>query len=238
MNMFSAASQLKSQVLPNLPPELAELGEVVSDHLSLSAFGGLARDTTSGHFNTPHWIPIPANPSDDGSDFPNDLFEVVKNAFPGTPPSRRLVPCLTMVKSGMKFSVGSKSARDSQICYKGPAGDFEFGRINTIIVESGNSHTRPELRRWGRIFLLVEQYEHMDSADTNKDPFRSHPLVGDTGYNLARILYDNFADHLRVIEASAIVGHIARCSLEEGIPFRYRKAAFVAVQLDRVSRQS
>lgn len=237
MNMFSAASHLKSQVLPNLPSDLAGLGDIVSDHLSSSAFGGLARDTSFGNYNNHHWQPIPADPSDDGTTFPHDLFEILKNTVPGTPPSHRLIPCLTMVKSGMKFSVGSRSAHDSQICYKGPTGTFEFGRINSIMVENADGQTGPAVR-WGRIFLIVEQYETLDPRDAANDPFRSHPLVGDTGYNLARILYDSFVDRPRVIEALNIVGHIARCSLEKGLPFHYRKPAFVAVQLDRVSLQS
>lgn len=234
MNTFSAASHLKGEVLPNLPSDLAEMRGIVQEHLSSSAFGGLARDTTAGHFNNQQWLPIPADPSDNGSHFPADLFQILKKGVSGTPPSRRLIPCHSMTKSGMVFSTGSKSARDSQICYRRPSGDFEFGRINSILVEGGDQ-IQPALRSPGRIFLLVEQYEPLHAEDATKDPFRSHPLVGDKGYNLVRILYDNFIDQISVIEAADVVGHIARCSLDEGVPFRYAKPAFVAAQLDRVS---
>lgn len=234
MNMFSASSQLKGQVLTNLPADLEPLGDIIRDRLDSSESGGLARDAPSGHFNTSKWQPIPIRASDDGAEFPTEYLNILRRAYPQHPPAPRLIPCHALVKSGMDFSTGVQSAHDSQISYK-RGETVEFGRINTILVEKIDDPVNPGALSFGRTFLLVERYEQLATDEGTKDPFGSHPLVGRNGYNLARILYDNFSDDVHVIQAADIIGHIARCSLHKGDPAVFAKPVFVAVQLDRVS---
>lgn len=239
MNMFSASSQLKGQVLVNLPSDLEPLGDIIRDRLDTSESGGLGRDTPSGHVNTSKWKPFPIRASDDGAAFPTKYLGILRKAYPQHPPAPRLIPCDTVAKSGMDFSTGVTSAHNSQISYKRLGGIVEFGRINTILVENindpSNEPLKPKAVSFGRTFLVVERYEKLATSETEKDPFGSHPLVGRNGYNLARILYDNFEDQVDVIQAEDIIGHIARCSLHKGDPAIFTKPVFVAVQLDRVN---
>lgn len=230
METFSSASHLKGVVFEHLPPELHPLRDIISDHLQGSGLGGLARNITE-QFDETVWQPIPASSNDTGRTVPSNVLKDLKAAFPQDPPGPKQIACVSLKKSGMEFSIYTKSSRDSQISYRGDSKDIRFGRIFAILAEPAsevNGAVTPP--PW----IIVERYEPLGVADSTRDVYRKHPLIGRNGYNLAEISYDSFARTMDSIRPSQILGHIARCTLEPRLIGPFEKPVFVAVQLDRV----
>lgn len=237
METFSSASHLKGPVLENLPPDLLPLRNIISDHLQgpHRELGGLAGNA-SGQSQSRNWRPILASGDDACRVVPPDVLAGLRTAMPDDPPGPTQIACTALVKSGMRFSIFTKSSRDSQISYRGLSGDIRFGRIFAILSEpttvGGQESIAP------RIWIIVERYESLGPADLAKDVYRTHPLLGQNGYSLAQMMYDAFALELEIIRPRQIVGHIARCSLEQGSVGTFAEPVFVAVQLDRVRHGS
>lgn len=225
MDTFSSASHLKGAVFENLPEDLHPLRDIVSDHLSCSGMGGLSRDTTGQSYRE-GYRPIHSE-GDEGIVLRPDVQLALNTASPEEPPGPKQIVCATLMRSNMKFSVCTKSSRDSQISYKGVSGDIRFGRIHTILYD-------PRAKSSADTHLLVERYEPLSGGDMARDIYRHHPLIGTDGYQLAEILYDRFQHEIEVITTGRIIGHIARCTLETGGDLGFKEAVFVAVQLDRV----
>lgn len=225
MDTFSSASHLKGTVFENLPEDLHPLRDIVVNHLNGAGMGGLGRDT-SGQSTRDEYHPD-YTAGDEGFVLQPDLLAALRTACPEKPAGPKQITCTSLTRSNMKFSIGSKSSRDSQISYKGPKGDVRFGRIHTILYD-------PTAKDPTNIHLLVERYQPLSGEDIIKDIYRRHPLIGRAGYRLAEILYDRFQHEIEVICTNQIIGHIARCSLEAGGPLGFDDAIFVAVQLDRV----
>lgn len=231
METFSSAAHLKGVVFQNLPVELHPLRDVINRHLEGSELGGLARNT-SGQFPDKHWHAIPATGADVARPVPSSILTRLRSAFPDDPPDAKQIPCVGLTKSGMQFSIYTKSSRDSQVSYKGPTGDVRFGRIFAILAEPKG---QADVIVASRIWIIVERYDPLSGDDVDKDIYNKHPLIGGGGYRLAEMMYDSFVRALDIIQPSQIIGHIARCSLETGSIGSFRRPVFVAVQLDRVS---
>ncbi|KAG8903983.1 hypothetical protein FRB99_002432 [Tulasnella sp. 403] len=201
---FSATSQINGIIEGDyLPSEGQGVGKLVQQFMSSSRLGGLGRNTSIDFQNRGTWEAIgPLHPTL----VPPDIHKALCEAYPGSPPAKQLAQCEVITHSGMRFSVGKRSAHDSHVCYQSTAGqatELRFGQIHSILVETCPSGTN-------RIFVVIQRYQPLSTIDEEKDIYGNHPLIGKKGYNLCRIVYDSLLNSWDMVEANALLGHIAR----------------------------
>lgn len=223
---FTAASRIRGIAADgDLPETLRLMVEQLNSFLDSSHLGGMGRsasmdsgpsDYRVASRSTRRTLAVP-------------LLQALKAAHPQMEiaPIQRLC---RLKKAGMSFTAGSKSSCDSQISYRFEDGELRFGRILSILTDDADSQ-RPVN---DRTLVVVERYRPLSVLDSTKDLYGAHPLIGRTGYDLCRIVYDVFASKVDVIRPSSLVGHIARCLLKHGDPLSFEFNAIVVVQLDRV----
>lgn len=237
MDKFSVASGFDGLVSgDDLPAELAEGVDLIKEYMSSPLLGGMARDANPD-VGSKSWSVVPAS----SDPRPRPVSKALRQALLAASPSKalksKLIICESAVKSKMEFTVGSQSSKDSQISYQGPDGELRYGRIHGILAEPKEEDDE-EKHAIGRIFVVVEQYQPLEDDDAANDPYQNHPLIGRHGYNLCRVVYDKFLPQMDVIQAEAIVGHIARCAMDDKDLGMVGGRIVATVQVDRVSHPS
>lgn len=228
MRAFTAASRIKEIAIDgNLPETMRLMVEELDGFLNSSRLGGMGRNFNEDRGLSSYKV-IPRGSS-------HRLTPGLLQALQSSSPQSTIAPIQRLCdlqKANMDFSAGSKSSRDSQISYLMGDGEIRFGRIFSIMTEdSGEAAESSD----DSTLVVVERYLPLSPEDALRDPYGTHPLTGRTGYNICGIVYDVFSPQMDVIRPSAIIGHIARCSLKNEEPLRFQFDAIVVVQLDRVS---
>lgn len=218
-----------------MPIEVEPMAHILNNFLDDSELGGMGRNTYSEFSTEDEWVVTPADRATTVSLLPSNLLAALAASGIQPPPKPAQVLCDTMKQSNMKFSIGSKSSRDSQISYRVNGGGLRLGRIFQILCEPNDAQGLNHPSCEGRIIVVIEQYRPLSEEDRKKDLFWNHPIIGQEGYRLFQLAYDQFVSKLDVVHASDIVGHISRCTLDQGKPDVFERAVIVTVQMDRVS---
>lgn len=206
----------------------------LDDFLGSIGLGGLSRETSTEYITGTHWDISPVGRVNSTRLLPAELLSAFASAAIQPPPKHHQILCSSMRKSNMAFSVAQRSSHDSQVSYRGPGGSIRLGRILHILCEPKDGDTVSSPQSIGRILVIIERYRPLSPADQKKDIYWNHPLIGEKGYQLFRVVYDEFLGALDVVDASELVGHIARCPLDLKEPVCFERAAIVTAQVDRV----
>lgn len=232
---FGIASGLKGLASSGqLPPELVELAEILEETIHSFGLGGLARgDSGETETGSSSWDVSPSvNPP--SSAVQRSLRRLFSATSPDDLPTGELLVLETISRATMSFSIGKRSSHDSQISYRGaPGSALCFGRIKAIIAWTCKEPDE-DVATIHKIIAVVERYQPLSPAHQSRDPYYNHPIVGVGGYNICRLVYDEFSPSHDIISVDDIVGHISRCSLE-GDQFSISKPVIFVSQLDPVS---
>lgn len=234
MREFTESAQFRALASSHLlPSSLEDMGDTLINYLNSSRLGGLARNLAAEYADAGRYTTIPSSTPPRPVKLPSPLMNAIKAADLTNPidPSARLVMCEAIARGNMAFSIGKVSSKDSQISYRRGTETPRYGRVLHII---GELQDGPD-DVVGRSFVVVERYRQLSDLDEQKDPYWTHPILGEQGYQICRTVYDAFEDGVDTIRAEDIIGHIATCPLKSSDQELLEKPCLVTVQLDRVS---
>lgn len=184
-------------VEPALSKALGVVGSVAQDFLS-SRFPGVSELLSDT------WVP-----TTDGTEqmiLNSELYECMRHVLQSRghpPPAPRQIPCSKIQHGRVIYQPFSIASGNSNILFEYPGSPNKLyaGRIESIFLGSKDNQ---------QLTLVARVFKPLRAEDLLNDPYHSHPLIGASGYALARMYYDELdLTTAYILEPKDIVAHVA-----------------------------
>jgi hypothetical protein len=196
-------SNLQALLLePEMTKALGIIGLITQDFLS-------ERFPSTSELLSSSWVPTTLDLQ--AALLPQELYDCMRHAYAIRKrplPSRQQMRCSKIQHGHVLYQPFSISRGNSGVLfeYPGQADRVCAGRIESIFF----SPDTPDLQH--QICLVIRAFKPLSSQDRSHDPYHSHPIVGESGYALARMYYDELdLVNAYILQPQDIISHIATC---------------------------
>ncbi|KAG9097918.1 hypothetical protein FS749_005111 [Ceratobasidium sp. UAMH 11750] len=128
--------------------------------------------------------------------------------------SRRLHVCEQLRRGHVVYQPFMESRNNSAILFRPPGTSVPApGRIEAILQEPEDLN---RALNQPRIVVLARAFNQLSPEDAANDPYRNHPIIGTTRFNIMGLVYDALDNnHVHMLVPDNIVSHIAVCGFAD-----------------------